>query len=822
MIKKVITLFVLISIIFVGSCKKADGLNEPEEQIPSKEIVISEYALPIDDEIRNSIKMTDSSFTFSLPAKLIASKKIDVNDVLVEKSTSEFPYGYLRKITAVTINGDNVVIKTSQATLKDVIKQGTIKLTKYKLNKNNLATIKSADGVTVFENKTLAKNNMIGIDWNYNKILHSSGNGKVEVNGSFAFDCDFNFELSVDLLDVEYFKTSVEVNQSVSLNYKSNVTKKISAIKVPFQTFRFTPVTVMAGVIPIVLFPEVTLYLGADGQVSAESEGWFRESFTGEYGIEYKENRGWNVINSDNFKLEKEFPKVTGAGKFKFFAGPEAGIKLYGVAGPYLTFDGYSEIEGTTDNNKLDYNLVIGFESVAGVKVELFGWDLLNVNKPVFSKELFRFNSKEGTIGDNIKITNPSASQEIIKGDLLKITTYCSGNKPVKVKFIIDDVEKAEINKEPFEWTLATENMTEGNHTIKVKAVYADKTIDAAPVSFKLVQTKWTKADLGNLIKDDEDIHKVYFVNENLGFLTGGGINSSFILKTTNGGNSWQKVFAGLKTVEDRPVTDIVYISSSELYAITENYLYRSMDNGSGWAPYTPKGEIYSRLGGSKMAISSDGLIITSYNSSFFIKTAESNGDVWREFPTEGSRGNAYAVKYIGGKRVVVLDSVDPNKVQPHQYLISDDGGLNWTVKKLNIPMNWEPKDMDFINSKEGWIAGKNVFNDRGFLLKTDDGGNSWYILIDGNSETLFPLWAVDFIDYSYGFTAGELVDLDMNGVSWHQGILSSNNGGKNWSNKSLNDYNKNFAKILSFHFFSKTRGWAAGASKSLYKYGTN
>lgn len=815
--------FLLIAsvlIMFTVSCKKGDSITDPGDNNNAKEAVITDTAVPVDEEIRNNLTVKDTSFTFALPSTIVTSKKIAVNDILIEKPTENFPHGYLRKITRLTQSGNETTIKTSQATLKDVIKQGSIRISKMQLGLSKLASIKLADGLKLSDQTKLNKSNKIGIDWDYSEDIYKSGNNIINIKGAFLFDLNFNFDLDVEMFDVKYFKTSFEINQSISLGFKSNLSRSLSDKKIPFATAIFDPVTIMVGIVPVVLVPEVTLYVGADGQITANCESWCRESFTGEYGLQYKENKGWSVINSDNFSLEKEFPKISSAGKFSFFAGPEASLKLYGVAGPYLTFDAFTDLE---INSGLNYNYKIGFRSNAGVKITLLGWELLNTSKKVFEKELFKYTGNGSDVPPGIKITNPAQDQDIIKGDFVIISTYYSGPKPNSVKFYIDNAEKTNISTEPFEYKLATENLAEGNHTVKAVAVYTDKTIESSIITFKVIKTSWTKVDLGSLIDDREDIHKIYFVNENLGFITGGSITSSFILKTTNGGNTWSKVLNKKTASEDYPVTDIVYISGAEMYAITQNYLYRSTDNGLTWAPYTPPGEIYSRLGGTKMCLSSDGLVITSYNSSFFIMFAGAAGSEWKETTHENSRGDALAIKFLGGKRLIVLDNIDLNKTDKHQYHLSSDGGISWTTKTLNIPINWEPKDMDFVNDKDGWIVGHNVFNDRGFVLKTTDGGNSWQVLVDGNKEdNLFALFAVDFIDHQYGFTAGSLIDIDQSGISWHQGITATNNGGINWSNSPLKNYDKSWGNITAFYFFSRTKGWAGGDAKTLYKYGTN
>jgi photosystem II stability/assembly factor-like uncharacterized protein len=824
--KHVKIFFYLILLLALISCKK-ESPSEPEQIVSGEDIVISETAKPIDDELRNNLGSFDSTFVFSIPSSLVVSKNLKVNDVLIDKPGSGAPYGFLRKIISISSDGTQSTVATSQATLKDVIKQGKINVENVQLGKQNLVSIKLIDGAKIAENPSLNKSDMIGINWDYEKTIYSSGNDKIDISGSFAFNFGLNFRLDIGLTGVEYFKTSVEVNQSVSMRFKSRLTKDLANIKIPFAKAYFTPITIMAGIIPIVLVPEVTLYLGADGKISAETETWCNESFDGEYGIKYDDDKGWDVINSDNFTLDKEFPQIAGTGKFSAFVGPQTSLKLYGVAGPYLTFNTYAELESNLQNAKLEYEFVIGFKSDAGVQVELFGWELLNTHREVFSKELFRFNSKTGETSDNFRITYPANDQELVKGDFVKVTTFYSGTKPNSVKFFIDNTEKFSTSAEPFEYNLETQNLSDGEHQIKAVAQYSNKTIESI-VKIKLAKPGWTKIDLGGLITDSDIIYKIYFVNDNLGFAVGGGLNNSLILKTNDGGNTWTKVLSKT-SYDDTQITDIVYVSSSELYAVRIDNLFLSTNNGNSWDIFIPEGEINSRIGGTKLALTSEGLILTGY-SSFYLKASVQQGAIWTETYASGEDGSilteyigsARAVKYLSNKKIVVLDGKDINYIDrtPDQLLISYDGGYTWKNKSLNIPLEWDATDMDFPDENNGWIVGK-AENDRGFILRTTDGGESWQTLVNPNDEQLFSLFAVDFVDYQNGFCGGTILDLNQNGLSWHQGILSSNNSGNNWANTSLSGYNSN-GEIRTMFFLSKTKGWAAGSHKVLYKYDTN
>ncbi|MFA7289778.1 MAG: YCF48-related protein [Melioribacteraceae bacterium] len=818
--KNIIYLILLLIIISSNGCKK-DSPTEPDSDKNPPQTIISEKAKPIDDELRNNLTITDTSnFTMTIPTSIVSQKNIKVGDILVDKPSTKARYGFLRTITSIQTSGANATITTSQATLKDVIKQGKINIKKTTLTKSNLESIKLMNGAKLSKSDVLNKQDMIGIDWNFESDMYKSGKNYITISGNFLFNIDLNFDLEVDLTGVDYFKTSIEVNQDVSMRLKANYSKDLSSVKIPFAKAIFNPIVFVVGIIPVVLVPEVTLYIGANGKVTAETESWCKESFTGEYGLEYK-NDSWNSIKTDNFQKDYLIPNTKAGNSFKAFVGPKASIKLFGVAGPYVSLDAISELKTTTAANGTNIDFLIAFECNAGAEVEIFGWELLSHTKQILSKEIYRYTNNSETTQNQFKITYPSPELSVVKGDLIKITTFSSGDTPNYVKFYIDDKEVYSDNSSPFEYEWKSETFSLGTHTIKAIAFYAGSTLESV-ISVSIKEGSWTKIDIGNILSGSEIIHRLYFLNESEGFAVGGGISTSFILKTTDGGNSWKKVLYK-NGPEDHEITDIILENASNIYAISDNYLYLSKDNGESWNPFQPDGEVYSRIGGSKMAIGSEGLVIAGY-SSFYLKASTQIGAIWKEIPNyiDIYVGSALAIKYLSGKKIVVLDRKDNNYAEnkPLHLLFSYDGGYTWESKNLNIPFEWEPMDMDFADDTNGWIVGKDQ-NDRGFILSTNNGGDSWQLLVDPAKEQLFSLFAVDFTDYQHGFTAGTLVDLEQGGISWHQGILSSNNKGINWSNHKLNNYDLN-GEVRTLFFLDINNGWAAGSKKVMYKYKIN
>jgi photosystem II stability/assembly factor-like uncharacterized protein len=70
---------------------------------------------------------------------------------------------------------------------------------------------------------------------------------------------------------------------------------------------------------------------------------------------------------------------------------------------------------------------------------------------------------------------------------------------------------------------------------------------------------------------------------------------------------------------------------------------------------------------------------------------------------------------------------------------------------------------LDFIDEKTGYACGE-----RGFLIKTTDGGNNWNTL--SNTGTLNWLYGMTFTDENNGFAVG-----------LNETVIRTRNGGKTW-----------------------------------------
>ncbi|NIR62484.1 MAG: hypothetical protein GWN00_02165 [Aliifodinibius sp.] len=169
----------------------------------------------------------------------------------------------------------------------------------------------------------------------------------------------------------------------------------------------------------------------------------------------------------------------------------------------------------------------------------------------------------------------------------------------------------------------------------------------------------------------------------------------------------------------------------------------------------------------------------------------------------------------------------------------STDGGLTWeNLIHSEIPHGFDNMvAVDFVNSQTGWVIG----NAPNFILKTTDGGQSWFEQSGGgglnltfvddqygwivgsggtilhttnggqtwlpqNSGTGFKLQAVSFIDRHHGWVAGEA----FTGNGFEGIILHTGNGGQTWIDQTPGTQ----SSLSDVSFVDSLHGWVVGGRR--------
>jgi len=169
-------------------------------------------------------------------------------------------------------------------------------------------------------------------------------------------------------------------------------------------------------------------------------------------------------------------------------------------------------------------------------------------------------------------------------------------------------------------------------------------------------------------------------------------------------------------------------------WALMQQHLYWTSDDGQKWTDITPPGGAGQRIDGVFFLDTTHGWAMLSAPSphgapGIFLKIASTGngGKTWADFPMDMSIDKRLRI-YAGGASIFFADRVhgwlilrlmSSSNFSVGILLATEDGGRTWA--KLPDPPAADP--VRFITLEEGWMAGGPAFDQLWF---TPDGGRSW------------------------------------------------------------------------------------------------
>ncbi len=200
-------------------------------------------------------------------------------------------------------------------------------------------------------------------------------------------------------------------------------------------------------------------------------------------------------------------------------------------------------------------------------------------------------------------------------------------------------------------------------------------------------------------------LSSVKMLNAQYGWVVG---ESNTILRTVNGGASWQTVENGLTT--DTDLNDIHFINQLTGWVAGENgTLLRTVNGGSVWVKSS---SFSSRILSDVFFIDNEyGWVVGNAGD---IYRSQNGGSQWvkSNIPDSINKNDFRSVNFVNRNKGWAVG-------ESGIIINTTDGGANWTQQMSGTSLSLSA--VQFIDSLKGWVVGSS-----GLLLVTDDGGETW------------------------------------------------------------------------------------------------
>jgi len=251
-------------------------------------------------------------------------------------------------------------------------------------------------------------------------------------------------------------------------------------------------------------------------------------------------------------------------------------------------------------------------------------------------------------------------------------------------------------------------------------------------------------------------LRTIQFTSSTVGYTAGGNTSSGFMMKTINGGTTWDNVGYDFlyQIYSFAVVTPTVWYAGSG-----NNKIFKTTDGGTTFNEQSQSVIVSTTTDYNDMGFADENHGFAVSSGGGIIKTTD-GGATWVTANSPFGTSGVWAVKVFDTLKVIAVGA-------SAKAFMTTDGGASWNTVVTGIPGSFFC--MKFLNNNFGIIAGYNSPNP--VASKTTDGGATWTPLTfpsayDGNS-----IWAIGFNDENT-FWLG-----DVNG-----NIYYTTDGGTGWN----------------------------------------
>ena len=348
-----------------------------------------------------SLAVSSDKTTLMISASSPVAQSLAPGDVIVvppSPAGGVAPMGLLRKIITVSSSNSEIVVTTQQATLAEAFARLSFQI-QDKLNAQAIQSIRPSPGVTFHAGATLPRvvhmgrlhfasqplsdpcaGSSLGV-FDASKSISSNIAPGLTLSGQVELCSSLNF--SIDITGQGFLNLQPTLNAltaTATMGQSSDLTLQgtflagfFNPSPIMLGTLTFPPIAVPG--LPVWVTPEVTVFAGANGNLSTDVSTEVNSSGTFTRGVSYASGAWSPVQPPASLQFGYQPPTLDTSLSAKAYAGVEFDLLVYDIVGPSFKPDGYLSLDADISKNPW-WTLTAGLEGPMSFDVTILGDNL--------------------------------------------------------------------------------------------------------------------------------------------------------------------------------------------------------------------------------------------------------------------------------------------------------------------------------------------------------------------------------------------------------------------------------------------------------------
>jgi len=355
----------------------------------------------LDSAAETSLSVSSDGLTLTMSASSPVAQSLAPGDVVIVPPTSAggvAPKGMLRQVVSVSNSDSQIVATTQQGTLAEAFQRASFQV-QSQLTSNTVQAVRTHPGVTFhpgasFHRVGNGRKSLVPSDtlsdpcggyslgvFDVPEPIQVDAVPGLTLSGSVEVCSGLNF--NVDIIGTGFLGLVPTLNSltaTASMGAYSDLTLQGDFLNGSFDsqpitlaTLDFPPIDVPG--LPVWVTPEVSVFVGANGNLSAgiTTEVSAAGTYTG--GVTYAAGAWSPVPLTPSFQFAYQPPTLNSSLSAKAYAGIEFDLYVYDVIGPSFKPDGYLDLVASITPNPL-WTLTAGLEGPLSLAVTFLGENL--------------------------------------------------------------------------------------------------------------------------------------------------------------------------------------------------------------------------------------------------------------------------------------------------------------------------------------------------------------------------------------------------------------------------------------------------------------